>query len=145
MRSTTLLLPAALTGLAASTQQAQQPLGNGLADKVKGWFDAATSLLPTNIASSAVSSISGSSSSSKKGSDATSPTGSAANLAKLRDVTVPQVNWTNWRDVVRADESAVASAPRTEWLVYVRGANQTCFDKCEKTDQAWEVSFFLLL
>jgi hypothetical protein len=92
-----------------------------LADRIKGWFDKATSLIPTAIPTPSV---------------LANPLDAGA--AKVAELLVHPLNNSNWKDVLEP------AAPRidglaSEWLVYVYGQD-SCRSGCKNATKAWNVS-----
>ncbi|KAF2404876.1 hypothetical protein EJ06DRAFT_525441 [Trichodelitschia bisporula] len=110
MRTTTFL--AVLPALAVAQDQVP------LADKLKGWFSAATALIPTAVPSIIPAA-----------SDATHNAAS-----KAASAVVHPINLTNWKDTLQP--GAVSS----EWVVFVTGSNKTCFGHCTDVEDAWNKS-----
>jgi hypothetical protein len=109
-RSLVLALPA----LALAEEQVP------LMDKVKGFFNKATS-----IVSSAVPSA---------------PSPVDAGAAKVAEIVVSPLNQENWRSVLTpSPASAVTDGPE-HWMVYITGGNKTCFGLCGNATRAWNVS-----
>lgn len=104
----------------------QQPLG-GLADQVKGWFKQAQSFIDKNVPNVVPSP------SAQKA--AQNPVKTATDKAK--DALVTHLTLDNWKDVLRAGAHSKAGQPE-EWLVYLTGANKTCYGLCGRADTAWK-------
>ena len=86
-----------------------------LVDQVKGWFGKAQSYIPSS-----------------------NPIDVSA--SKVADVSVSPVTLSNWKDVLRPGSSAKGNNEPEEWIVYVTGANKTCYGMCAQADKAWNVS-----
>jgi len=109
MRFTTSLL-LALPALALA-EQAQIPL----AEKVKGWFGAASSY----VSSAAPA--------------ASKPVQAAA--SKIIQAKVSNLTLENYKDVLQPSSGKSAD----EWLVFINGGNVTCFGLCANATKAWNV------
>ena len=109
-RSTLFLL---LPALAAAQEQVP------LLDQVKGWFGKAQSYVQSAVPPAI-----------------TNPVDSAA--SKVAETSVLPVTLDNWRDVLRPSTNAKGNEPE-EWVIYVTGANKTCYGLCNQANKAWNV------
>lgn len=109
IQSILLLLPA----LAAAQNQVP------LMDQVKGWFGKAQSYVQSAVPPAI-----------------TNPVDTAA--SKVADASVVPVTLENWRNVLSPTTSAKGNEPE-EWVVYVTGANKSCYGMCAQADKAWNV------
>jgi hypothetical protein len=105
---TLLLLPAAV--LAAE----QIPL----LDKVKGWFSAASALIPTAVPTAISSPLD-------------------AGAAKVASLVVHNLNSSNWKDVLEPAGPSITGVGN-EWLVYIHG-DESCLGGCLNATKAWNV------
>ncbi|KAI9665698.1 MAG: hypothetical protein M1821_003632 [Bathelium mastoideum] len=95
-----------------------------LVDQVKGWFGKAQSYVQSAVPPAV-----------------TNPIDTAA--SKVAATSVSPVTLDNWRDVLKPSTSAKGTEPQ-EWMVYVTGANKTCYGLCGRADAAWNESTALL-
>lgn len=107
------LLVLALPALALA--QEQIPLG----EKVKGWFNKATSYV-----SSATAAI---------------PSPLDAGAKKVAEHVVHVLTLENWKNLLVPSQSATASDPAS-WLIHITGGNKSCYGLCGNATQAWNVS-----
>ncbi|EEH40624.2 hypothetical protein PAAG_02600 [Paracoccidioides lutzii Pb01] len=122
LSSTMLLLPV----LAAA--QDQIPLGErlqGWLSKVKSFIPSATPVLSPTAKSTAVT--------------ADTAAGSKAG-PKIVNKEVVSIKLANWQSILAPTSEGSAE----QWLIYVTGANKTCFGRCAKANKAWEDSIPLL-
>jgi hypothetical protein len=89
-----------------------------LADKVKGWFKQAQSYIPTNVPNV--------------------PNPVDIGVQKAADSVVHNLTLENWQAVLSPDAKSKTGKPQ-EWMVYITGANKTCYGLCGKADAAWKV------
>ncbi|KAF2090204.1 hypothetical protein K490DRAFT_35539 [Saccharata proteae CBS 121410] len=104
---------------AVALAQEQAPL----ADKVKGWFNKATSYV-SSVAPAAPSPVD-------------------AGAAKVAELVVEPLTLENWHSVLAPTAAASADGPE-EWMIYVTGGNATCYGLCGNTTEAWNRSTPLL-
>ncbi|KAF2236657.1 hypothetical protein EV356DRAFT_432388, partial [Viridothelium virens] len=107
-----------LSALAAAQDQVP------LLDQVRGWFGRAQSYVQ-----SAVPPV------------VTNPIDVGA--SKVAEVSVVPIALDNWKDVLKPSISAKSNEPE-EWMIYVTGANKTCYGLCAQADKAWNESTALL-
>ena len=98
-----------------ATAQSQVPV----LDQVKGWFGKAQSYVQ-----SAVPPV------------VTSPIDIGA--SKVAAISVSPITLDNWREVLKPSASAKGTEAE-EWMIYVTGANKTCYGLCARADTAWNV------
>lgn len=106
-----------LPALAAAEQQVP------LQERVKGWINKAQSYIPT-----AVPSV---------------PNPINAGASKVAGQVVTPVTLGNWRSVLKPSASAAYEGPE-EWMVFLTGANKTCYGACDHAEKAWNESVALL-
>lgn len=124
MRASSVLL--ALPAL--STAQ-QIPLVDNVLGQVKGWFAQASETAASAIpAAPSVESI---------------PNPIDAATAKVADVQVPHLTLANHKELIKPG-AATASPGIEEWMVFVTGANATCFGLCKPAEKAFNGSVALL-
>jgi hypothetical protein len=114
MRTSLILL--ALPALALA--QDQVPLG-GWFDKVKNVVKAASTYIPSSIPSII-------------------PDPVDAGAAKVAARAVHTLTLDNWNSVVIPSASTKSEGPEA-WVVYITGANKTCYGLCGEADAAWNV------
>ncbi|KAF2202085.1 hypothetical protein GQ43DRAFT_392898 [Delitschia confertaspora ATCC 74209] len=91
-----------------------------LANKVKGWWNKVASTVPSTPSAPV-----------------------AATAAKVASSVQHELTPENWKTVLTRDPTA--SAPTTqEWMVFITGANATCYGFCENASQAWNESVAVL-
>ncbi|KAF2639159.1 hypothetical protein P280DRAFT_55114 [Massarina eburnea CBS 473.64] len=107
---------AIVLAFAASTlAQDQIPL----VDKLKGWFSQATAAVSSAVPSA--------------------PAPVEASRAKVAESVQHPLTLENWKDTLTVDPTV--SAPATQdWLVFVTGANATCYGFCGNATKAWNTS-----
>lgn len=98
----------------ALAQDAQIPF----VEKAAGWFDKAKSYIPSGTPSI--------------------PNPIDAGAAAVEDKMVTRINLKNYQRLLKPKLEG-----EEEWLVYLTGANKTCFGRCGKTDAAWDVSHII--
>lgn len=88
-----------------------------LADRVQGWFNKAKSYLPTATPVIPVAE-------------------KVAEVPKkvIQEKTVTPFNATNWQSLLEP------AADAQDWLVFITGGNKTCFGRCGKAEEAFNVS-----
>ena len=64
-----------------------------------------------------------------------------AGASKVAEKQVHQLDWDNWRDVLKHSGEQRPYNPPEAWMVYFTG-NKTCHGYCQRMDQAWNVSPF---
>lgn len=106
----------ALPALSAVAADDQKPLG----DKLRAWFDKATSLIPTSVPS-------------------VLPNPLDAGAAKVASVAVNDLTLANWQQTIRPSVPSTKGGPE-DWLIYINGGNKTCYGLCGNTTKAWNVS-----
>jgi hypothetical protein len=114
MKPSSLLLT--LPALAVAAEQ-QVPL----LDRVKGWFNQATSLIPSAIPTPSV---------------LAHPLDAGA--AKVAELVVHPLNSSNWKDVLEPAAPRIDGLP-SEWLVFIQGT-EVCRGGCVNATKAWNVS-----
>lgn len=112
MRTSSVLL--ALPAL--SLAQEQVPL----VDKLKGWFTQAQAYVPTSIPSIIPDVVDG-------------------GASKVAQSVVYPLNLSNYKEVLSPSAKASQSKGPEEVVVYITGANKTCFGLCTPADAAWNV------
>jgi len=110
----------ALPALSFVAADDQKPLG----DKLRAWFDKATSLIPTTVPS-------------------VLPNPLDAGAAKVASVAVTDLTLANWQETIRPSVPSTKGGPE-EWLVYINGGNKTCYGLCGNTTKAWNTAAALL-
>jgi len=108
----------ALPALCVAVEQ-QQPIG----EKIKGWWNKATSIVP-NVPSII-------------------PNPLDAGAAKVAEIAVTKLNSTNWKSILTPGEPKITGEP-SEWMIYINGANKTCYGLCEPAEKAWNTSAAVL-
>ncbi|KAI9696880.1 MAG: hypothetical protein M1820_007955 [Bogoriella megaspora] len=112
--SAMLLLPA----LAAAQNQVP------LVDQVKGWFGKATNYVQSSVPSAVSNPI---------------DTGAS----KVAQASVTPITVENWPGILTSSSNAKGTDP-DEWLIYITGANKTCYGLCGQADTAWNESTALI-
>ncbi|KAF2460455.1 hypothetical protein BDY21DRAFT_165689 [Lineolata rhizophorae] len=120
-RSLLLALPAL-----ALAEDAQVPL----MDKVKGWFNKASSIIPSSMSSM----------SSSVAPAAETPVDVTA--ARIAEYVVTPLTLDNWNDVLAP--SADGGEGPEDWMVYMTGGNATCYGLCGNVTKAWNESVPIL-
>lgn len=128
MRISPILIALPSLALAAD----QQPLG-GLADQLKGWLKQAQSFIDKNVpnvvpAPSTQEALK-------------NPIRTATD--KVTDAAVTHLTLDNWKSVLRAGAHSKPGQPE-EWLIYITGANKTCYGMCGRANTAWKEAVPLL-
>lgn len=90
-----------------------------LGERLKGWFNKATANIQSSIPS-------------------VMPNPIDAGAAKVAEQVVHPMNLSNWKDVLKPDESALGGQPE-EWIVFFDGENKTCYGLCANASKAWNV------
>lgn len=99
-----------------------------LMDQMKGWFNKATAAASAYVPAPSAASL---------------PNPVDAGAAAISSVAVDRVTLDNWKELVVAG-GATASPGVEEWMIYITGANKTCFGMCEHAEKAWNQSVPLL-
>ncbi|KAF2099937.1 hypothetical protein NA57DRAFT_55869 [Rhizodiscina lignyota] len=119
--STLLLLPS------IALAQDQQPL----ADKVKGWFKQAQSYVQSvQSAAPSIPKV-----------EVEDPVDAAASAAEAK--LVHHLTLDNWQGILQPTAQSNPDEPE-EWMVFINGANKTCYGMCERADKAWKEAVPLL-
>jgi len=90
-----------------------------LVDKIKGWFNKATSSIESSVPSVVPDPID-------------------AAASKVVEQVVHNINLSNWKDILKPSPSALGGPP-DEWFVYFDGGNKTCYGLCMNATKAWNV------
>jgi len=105
---------------ALSLAQEQVPL----ADKIKGWFNKAQSLIPTSVPTII-------------------PDVVDAGASKVAQQYVHPLNLSNWKEVISPSAAAQNAGPE-EWMVFITGGNKTCYGLCGNVTEEWNKSVALM-
>jgi hypothetical protein len=90
-----------------------------LVEKIKGWFNKATSSIQSSLPTIAPDPID-------------------VATSKIAEQVVHNINLTNWRDILKPSPSVLGGPPE-EWFVYFDGGNKTCYGLCMNATKAWNV------
>ena len=58
--------------------------------------------------------------------------------AKFTDLNVKKMNRNNWEQILTPKVEG-----QEDWLIYVTGGNKSCFGKCGRSDEAWNVCMIM--
>jgi hypothetical protein len=98
-------------------------------DQIKGFFSQASSSISSAVPSAPAS--------------INIPNPVASGAAKVAAAKVDRVTLDNYKTVLQAG-GATASPGIEEWMLFITGANLTCFGMCERAETAWNESTALL-
>lgn len=126
------LAPIILSLSSVAVAADQQPLG-GIADQVKGWFQQAQTFLDKNVPNLVPG----------PGAQQAAKNPIKTATDKATDGLVSHLTLENWKGILKAGAHSKAGQPE-EWLVYVTGANKTCYGLCDRANTAWKEAVPLL-